>query len=298
MLQIDSLEELKKWADKRRCDATQKLALVPTMGYLHEGHLSLVKEAKAHTNGGLCAVSIFVNPAQFNDAEDLDKYPRNLEGDLEKLEEAGVDLVFTPNVREVYPHGAAKIVMDYPSLTNKLCGITRPGHFSGVLLIVHNLFLWFQPDYAIFGEKDYQQLLLIRKMTTELALPVEVIAAPIIREKEGLAMSSRNARLNDDDRKEALAIFEALALAGETLEKAPNGFQTNGGEIISEINSQMIERLKVAKRLKVEYAGLYNPETLEPLTPGQPLQPQKALAAIAAFVGEVRLIDNMLIEPR
>lgn len=257
---------------------TGKIGFVPTMGYLHEGHLSLVSRAKAENER--VVVSIFVNPAQFNDPQDLEKYPVDLERDAAMLEAAGVDALFCPVRSEVYPRGVPQLLMSYPGIMQRLCGAHRAGHFEGVLLIVHNLLQWVNPARAYFGLKDYQQYLLIKKMAADLELPSEIIGCPLIREEGGLAMSSRNVRLTPAGRTQALAISRAIFHAADLYRE---------GKPVNQVQSALVENLQP---LEVEYAELCEAETLEPLNAERPAA---ALIAVAAFVDGVRLIDNMLL---
>jgi pantoate--beta-alanine ligase len=257
-----------------------EIGFVPTMGYLHEGHLSLVRRAKAENRR--VVVSIFVNPAQFNDPKDLEKYPVDFERDAALLEREGVDAVFAPTREEVYPSGVPALRMSYDAIMNKLCGAHRPGHFEGVLLVVHNLFMWVQPRRAYFGLKDYQQYLLISKMTHDLELPVEVIGCPLVREADGLAMSSRNVRLSAAGRQQALKISQALFAAAELW---------RGGAQVAETKAELDCALA---GLQVEYALVCDARTFDTLSDHSP-RPESVLIAVAAFVDGVRLIDNVLL---
>ncbi len=296
MVEINAIAELSEWRKNRICYEQKSLALVPTMGYLHEGHLSLVEQARKEAD--LTAVSIFVNPAQFNDPADLEKYPRYIERDISLLQERGVDLLFAPPVSEVYPNGLPEIKMEYPDLTSKLCGVSRPGHFSGMLTIVHNLLLWMQPDTAIFGLKDYQQYLLIRKMARDLALPVRIKAGELVREPDGLAMSSRNVRLSPEGRSTALRISRALFAAKSQYENGQNENGLKEIEKIVEIRQALETNLE---GMQIDYAGLYHALTLEPLFATlengglASIHNEPVLIAIAAYVEGVRLIDNILL---
>ncbi|MES0489599.1 MAG: pantoate--beta-alanine ligase [Leptospirales bacterium] len=285
MQTVKTIHEMKSISAQHRCNfPDKKITLVPTMGFLHEGHLSLIRIAKKKDN--FVIVSIFVNPIQFNDPADLEKYPRDETSDIEKLNASGVDLLFIPTTLDVYPDGPPDIRIDYPEITNKLCGKKRVGHFSGVLTVVHNLFQWVKPHEAIFGQKDYQQLLLIRKMSTELNMDVKVVNGPTIREADGLAMSSRNSRLSDEGRQKAINIHKALK-AGWNLHR--NNKTLSAAHILE----QIIDILQQAT-IEIEYIGLYNPETLAELDLAKPVP--KALVACAVFVDGVRLIDNILLD--
>jgi pantoate--beta-alanine ligase len=257
-----------------------KIGFVPTMGYLHAGHISLVERAKAEQS--VVVVSIFVNPAQFNDPKDLEKYPVDLDRDFAMLEKAGVDAVFCPARAEVYPNGVPALRMSYDEIMNKLCGAGRPGHFEGVLLVVHNLFMWVQPQCAYFGLKDYQQYLLIKRMATDLEFAVEVVGCPLVREADGLAMSSRNVRLTAAGRVAALAISKALFAAAELWRK---------GETIAAVQASLNS---VLMPLEVEYALICDADSLATVLPDGP-RPAQGVIAVAAFVDGVRLIDNVLL---
>lgn len=266
--------------DLRRLGKT--LGLVPTMGALHEGHLSLVRAAKAAC--GAVAVSIFVNPTQFGPTEDLARYPRPFERDRELLDKEGVDLIFAPSAEEMYPHGVVSWVV-VEGLSDKLDGRSRPGHFRGVTTVVSKLFHIIEPDVAFFGQKDAAQLTIIRRMARDLNFPVEIRACPIVREPDGLAMSSRNAYLNPDERQRALVLRRSLLQAE---------FMFQNGEKRSAALSAA-GRLLFAQEpaVRLDYFEIVDPDTLDPVeTISCP-----TLVAVAAFVGKTRLIDNTLLEP-
>ncbi len=258
-----------------------RVALVPTMGYLHEGHLSLVDRARARA--GCVALSIFVNPLQFGPAEDLDRYPRDLERDLGLAEERGVDLVFAPSAAEMYPGGEPRVsVVADPSLEDRLCGAARPGHFRGVLTVVAKLFGVFTPDVAVFGQKDLQQALLVRRMVADLDMPLEVDVAPIVREPDGLAMSSRNVYLSPEERARALALPRAV----EAVRALFASGETDGGVLRDAARSAL-----AVPGVRVEYAEIVDPATLAPVEhvfPGM-------VCAVAGRVGSTRLIDNGIL---
>lgn len=256
------------------------IGFVPTMGYLHEGHLSLVRRARSEN--AKVVVSIFVNPAQFNDPKDLEQYPADFERDAAMLQAEGVDAVFAPTREEIYPHGVPALRMRYDSIMDKLCGAYRPGHFEGVLLVVHNLFMWVQPQRAYFGLKDYQQYLLVSRMVHDLEIPVEVIGCPLVRESDGLAMSSRNVRLSAAGRQQALTISRALFAAAELW---------RGGAQVAETQAALHSALRP---LEVEYALVCDARTLVTLADNEP-RPESVVIAVAAFVEGVRLIDNILL---
>ncbi|MGB6219555.1 pantoate--beta-alanine ligase [Haloferula sp.] len=252
----------------------QARILVPTMGALHEGHLELIRRARSFAGpNGEVAVSIFVNPIQFDRPDDLAAYPRPLEDDLEKCRAEGVDLVFTPEADSIFFPDRSTTVLEY-SLSKTLCGATRPGHFDGVCTIVLKLFNLIQPSAAVFGEKDYQQLAIIRRMVRDLNVPVEIIAHPTIRESDGLAMSSRNTRLTPEQRTDAPRIRRALVSAAKMLTPA-SILDTARAAIESPLN-------------RIDYLQLVDAETLEPATDLK----RSSLLATAVFYDKVRLIDN------
>lgn len=257
-----------------------RIGVVPTMGALHEGHLSLVRAARAKCD--FVVVTVFVNPTQFAPHEDLDRYPRPLEDDLAACENAGVDLVFHPDVDEIYPQGFSTTV-DVSDLASVLEGAHRPGHFAGVATVVLKLLNIVQPDVAYFGRKDFQQQLLIRRMCRDLDLPVEIHTCPTVREADGLALSSRNRYLDADRRKSALALSESLELAKERL--------TGGEQNVESVCEAMRDLLERTPGVRLDYAAVVDPETLEELSTPQP----QMIALVAAHVGDVRLIDNMPI---
>ncbi|MGQ0483207.1 MAG: pantoate--beta-alanine ligase [Pseudonocardia sp.] len=256
--------------------AGRKVALVPTMGALHEGHVELVRHARRAPGATVTAVSIFVNPLQFGPAEDLDRYPRTLEADLERCRGAGVELVFTPPVEAVYPPGHTDIRLDPGPLGAELEGAVRPGHFQGVLTVVAKLFGIVRPQLAYFGEKDYQQLVLIRRMAHQLNLGVEVIGVPTVREPDGLAMSSRNAYLEPDQRRRAPVVSMALTAARDAAR--------HGADAVLDAAHQV---LAADPGLAVDYLELRDPE----LGPA----PEQGLARllVAAQLGNTRLLDNI-----
>jgi len=263
--------------------AGKRIALVPTMGYLHQGHVSLLEEGRRR--GDVLALSIFVNPTQFGPAEDLSRYPRDLDGDLAKAARAGVDLAYVPDAAAMYPAGYQTFV-EVTGLQQGLCGASRPGHFRGVATVVLKLFHAIQPHVALFGMKDYQQLLVIRRMARDLDLGVEVVGMPIVREKDGLAMSSRNAYLSPDDRLRALALSRALLGARETFSEG----ERDAGRLVDCARAT----LHLTPGVRLDYLELRDAESLEPLA-GAVTGP--AVMAVAAFVGTTRLIDNQLLHP-
>jgi pantoate--beta-alanine ligase len=258
----------------------KRLGFVPTMGALHPGHLSLVRAATSSCD--VVAASIFVNPTQFGPNEDLAKYPRNFERDRDLLEKEGVDLLFAPSVEEMYPAGAVTWVT-VEGLSDKLDGRSRPGHFSGVTTVVAKLFHIVEPDAAFFGQKDAAQVAIVRRMVRDLNLPVEIVACPIIREADGLAMSSRNAYLDPQQRRQALVLHRALMQvkkSWEAKERDPARLAAVGrNEVATE------------KTVRLDYFEIVNPDTLDSL----PQVSGRALVAVAAFVGATRLIDNIVL---
>ncbi len=252
------------------------------MGALHEGHLSLVRAAKAQCDA--VAVSIFVNPTQFGPTEDLSKYPRQFDRDRQLLEKEGVDILFAPSVEEIYPDGAVTWVL-VEGLSEKLDGRSRPGHFRGVATIVAKLFHILEPDAAFFGQKDAAQLAVIRRMVRDLNFPVEVVACPIVRESDGLAMSSRNAYLNRDERGRALVLRCSL-------EQVQQEFQA-GERISAKLISAAKEVFAREPQVVFDYFEIVDPDTLDPVERIS----QKTLVAVAAYVGSTRLIDNLVLNP-
>jgi pantoate--beta-alanine ligase len=258
----------------------QRIALVPTMGYLHEGHLSLVDRARELADR--VVLSIFVNPLQFGPQEDLDRYPRDLERDVELATGRGVDLIFAPDVREMYPGGEPIVRVVPGKLAETLCGAYRPGHFEGVLTVVAKLFGIVRPDVAVFGQKDFQQAVLIRRMVADLDLGIEIDVAPIVREPDGLAMSSRNVYLSPDERESALGLYRGLTRAAQAFA---------GGERDAERLRRLVHEELARPGVRVQYVEVVDPETLQPT---QPASPGNVLA-VAAFVGQTRLIDNVIL---
>ncbi|HCF59878.1 MAG TPA: pantoate--beta-alanine ligase [Myxococcales bacterium] len=252
------------------------LALVPTMGFLHEGHLSLIREGRERAD--VCAASIFVNPTQFGPSEDLSSYPRDERGDIEKCEQAGATLVWAPEPREVYPEGFQTFV-EVTEMTRRWCGAARPGHFRGVTTVVSKLFNLFRPDVAVFGEKDFQQLHVVRRMARDLGFETEVVGMPIVREPDGLAMSSRNAYLSPDERRRALALSRAWRTAAHA--------HANGERSAERLIEAARAELRACEA-REDYVALVDPATLEPVERIE--RPARML--LAAFVGKTRLIDN------
>ncbi len=277
---VRSVAELQAWSDRIRCEG-RRVALVPTMGALHQGHLSLVEVAAQRADR--VVVSIFVNPTQFGPGEDFEIYPRDLEGDCEKLRRSPCDLVFAPPVDEMYPGGAATWV-DVDGLTEGLCGRDRPGHFRGVTTVVSRLLHAAKPHVAVFGEKDYQQLAVLRRMARDLLMDVQIVGAPIVREPDGLAMSSRNENLSRDERLQARALFAALGEARRLVA---------AGELRAPALIDAVRR-RIGKEplARIEYVELVHADSLQPVAE----MLDRALLAVAVRFERTRLIDNTLLE--
>ena len=258
----------------------KRLGLVPTMGALHEGHLSLVRAAREKTD--VIATSIFVNPTQFGPTEDFSRYPRALDKDCAILEREGVEFVFAPTVEEMYPAGAVTWVT-VGGLSDRLCGKSRPGHFRGVATVVAKLFHIIEPDAAFFGQKDAAQHAIIRKMVRDLDMPVAIEVCPIVREADGLALSSRNAYLNAEERKSALVLYRSLQCAQELFRTG----ERNSAKLIAAARQEFASESNV----RLDYFEIVNPDSLEPVLDTS----SPSLAAVAAYVGNTRLIDNIVL---
>ena len=257
----------------------QSIALVPTMGNLHAGHLALVEEARRRAD--IVVTSIFVNPMQFGPSEDLDSYPRTLEEDQRRLEDTGNDLVFAPSAREIYPEG-----MDHhthvtvPYITELHCGASRPGHFTGVATVVTLLFNMVQPDVAVFGEKDFQQLAVIRKLARDLHLPIDIVGVPTYRESDGLAMSSRNHYLSEGERARAVRLYEMLCETAERIRAGRRDYTTLSDEAVRTLDSEGFHP---------DYFNIINSRTLQPADH----RDSEVTILAAAWLGRTRLIDNI-----
>ncbi len=260
----------------------QKIALVPTMGFLHAGHRSLIQQARQACDQVI--VTIFVNPTQFGPQEDFARYPRSLDRDLALCQEAGANLVFVPETAEIYPSPNLAYV-DIHQMGDYLCGASRPGHFQGVCTVVAKLFNICQPDVAFFGEKDAQQLAIIRQMTADLNFPVEIVGCPIVREPDGLALSSRNVYLNPAERQAALIVPRSLSQARTLLQTGTRDAGAISAAIAAAIAGEPLARL--------DYAAVVDSRTLQPVS----LIERSVLVAIAVFVGQTRLIDNFTFKP-
>lgn len=277
MFLIETIKELQKKINELKSGGT--VGLVPTMGALHAGHISLVN--KAVSENQVVVVSIFVNPTQFNDLKDLERYPRTLDVDLELLKETGCNIVFAPSVKEVYPEPDSR-KFDFGSLETVMEGKHRPGHFNGVAQVVSKLFEMVKPDKAYFGLKDFQQLAIIKNLVKQLELPVEIIPCPIVREETGLAMSSRNELLSADERKNAATISATLFKAKEL----------TGQKSVQELAVWIEENINKNAFLTVEYVEIVDDEKLQPVKNWN--EKSKKVACVAVYCGKVRLIDNIV----
>jgi pantoate--beta-alanine ligase len=270
---IDEMKEL-------RPGLAEPVGFVPTMGYLHEGHLALVRQARAENVS--VVVSIFVNPTQFGPQEDFARYPRDPQRDLALLDKEGTDIVFMPSADEMYPKNFDSWV-EVGKVAERLEGAARPGHFRGVATVVAKLFNIVQPDRAYFGQKDAQQLIVIRKMTRDLDMNLEIVAVPTVREPDGLAMSSRNTYLNPEERKQAIVLYQALTLAQKLYSEGERGAEA--------IRQQMTALIQKQPLAKIDYISIADAETLDELDTVKP----PALVSLAVRIGRTRLIDNVVV---
>ncbi|HBE2842059.1 TPA: pantoate--beta-alanine ligase [Escherichia coli] len=281
MLIIETLPLLRQQIRRLRMEG-KRVALVPTMGNLHDGHMKLVDEAKARAD--VVVVSIFVNPMQFDRPEDLARYPRTLQEDCEKLNKRKVDLVFAPSVKEIYPNGTeTHTYVDVPGLSTMLEGASRPGHFRGVSTIVSKLFNLVQPDIACFGEKDFQQLALIHKMVADMGFDIEIVGVPIMRAKDGLALSSRNGYLTAEQRKIAPGLYKVLSSIADKLQAGERDLD----EIIAIAGQELNE-----KGFRADDIQIRDADTLLEVSENS----KRAVILVAAWLGDARLIDNKLVE--
>ena len=274
---VHTIQELRAELDIQR-KAGKKIGFVPTMGALHEGHASLVRRAVAENE--IVVVSVFVNPTQFNDKNDLLKYPRTLEADCELLEKEGTAYVFAPSVEEIYPEPDTR-QFSYAPLDTVMEGKFRPGHFNGVCQVVSKLFMMVEPDVAYFGEKDFQQLAIIREMVKQMNFPLQIVGCPIVREADGLALSSRNARLSDEQRKQALEISQTLFKSQEYA----------ASHTLAETQQFVEESIAAAEGLELEYFEIVDGMTLQKIASWE--DTDYIVGCITVFCGEVRLIDNI-----
>jgi len=275
---ITSLSEMQKYVNDLRAQG-KTIGFVPTMGFLHEGHLSLMRQARAEND--IVIISIFVNPTQFGPQEDYDAYPRDLTRDCNLVMEISVDAVFAPSVREMYREGYNTFVEVEGTLTQRLCGASRPGHFRGVTTVVAKLFNLVKPHRAYFGQKDAQQLIVIQRMVNDLNFAIEIVPMPTIREHDGLAMSSRNKNLNKEERQSALVLYKSLNLAMDMI--------NTGERDAAKIRTKMQRLIETEKKAKIDYISLVDAHTLEELT----TLTGEILIALAVFIGNTRLIDNV-----
>ncbi|EPM70863.1 pantoate--beta-alanine ligase [Pseudomonas syringae pv. theae ICMP 3923] len=275
---VKTVLELRAAVARARSEG-KRIALTPTMGNLHSGHAALV--TKAAQRADFVVASIFVNPLQFGPNEDLATYPRTLAADQEKLLQAGCNLLFTPGVEEMYPHGMAdQTLVSVPHLSQGLCGASRPGHFEGVATVVSKLFNMVQPDLAIFGEKDFQQLAVIRAMVRDLNMPIQIIGEPTVRADDGLALSSRNGYLDEAQRAAAPALYQAIRQTAEAISAGEQDFDT----LLSSKKQQL-----QAAGFRIDYLEIRNADSLRPTTAEDP----NLVILAAAFMGKTRLIDNL-----
>jgi pantoate--beta-alanine ligase len=277
MVLFKKATDLSNWLETQRQNEIN-IGFVPTMGALHQGHLSLIETSKKQNR--LTVASIFVNPTQFNDPKDFEKYPITLERDIDQLECSGCDVLFLPDVKEMYPDGTKSTSYDLGFLENILEGKYRPGHFQGVCTIVERLLRIVQPNSLYLGQKDYQQCMVIKRLVEIMNADIEVIICPTLRETNGLAMSSRNMRLSDNEKTKATAIFEALTFAKQNLHAGS-------------IRNIQVEMEKILSGFKIDYAQVVDATTLELVNEWD--GKQKLVGLIAAYLNDVRLIDNMLL---
>lgn len=277
MLVVDTIEQLRSYLASARAEG-KSVGLVPTMGALHEGHASLVERSVAEN--GVTVVSVFVNPTQFNDKGDLERYPRTLDADCRLLERLGASCVFAPSVEEIYPEPDTR-VFDFTPLDKVMEGIYRPGHFNGVAQIVSKLFMYVEPDRAYFGEKDFQQLAIIREMVHQEGFKLEIVGCPIVREQDGLALSSRNALLTEEQRRTALAISKTLFAS---VEYAANHTLTDTKQMVE-------EAIAATEGLELEYYEVVDGNTLQPVAAWD--DAPYIVGCITVYCGKVRLIDNI-----
>ncbi len=275
------IKTIQNWCKEQKLQG-KSIGLVPTMGYLHDGHLSLVREAKKHCD--IVVVSIFVNPIQFGAGEDFEVYPRDFERDTGLLEEEKVDAVFAPSNNEMYNPDSSTFVEVTGEITGKLCGASRPGHFRGVTTVCTKLFNICLPDKAFFGQKDAQQVMVLEKMVRELNFPLDIIRVPIVREADGLAMSSRNVYLDPEARQQALILNEALSEAEEAIK--------NGERDTARLKNKLREIIASSPLAEIDYAEIYDAYDLADVEKAD----RKIIMALAVRFGKTRLIDNRLVE--
>lgn len=277
---FNHIAEIKTYLRKEQKNG-KIIGFVPTMGYLHEGHLSLIR--RAANENDMAIVSIFVNPTQFGPAEDFERYPRDLQRDVNLAQQAGANVIFAPDVAEMYPQGY-KTYVEVQEITNTLCGASRPGHFRGVTTIVTKLFNIVRPDRAYFGQKDAQQAIVIQQMTKDLDMDVEIMVCPIVREKDGLAMSSRNVYLNPQEREQAVVLSESLALAKKLI--------IQGERDAFKIKAAIVDKITQKPLAKIDYVSIVDAQTLKDIHHIT----NRVLIALAVKFGATRLIDNIIVE--
>ncbi len=277
---VQPIPEMQALADEIRAQG-KVIGFVPTMGYFHQGHLSLMRLAAQKAD--VVVISLFVNPTQFGPGEDFEEYPRDFNRDKNLAEENGVDIIFHPDQKEMYPEGFLTSV-EVDKISRVLCGISRPHHFQGVTTVCAKLFHIVKPHFAVFGQKDFQQSVIIKRMVEDMNFDLDIITAPIIREADGLAMSSRNTYLSKAEREDALSLNRALFQAREMIQK--------GERSTEKLNNFIKKEISEKKHTRIDYISIVHPETLQPLD----VIKDKVLLALAVFVGKTRLIDNVLIE--
>lgn len=280
MKTITNIQQMQKYADQFRQEK-KVIGFVPTMGYLHNGHLSLIKIIRPQCD--VLVVSIFVNPTQFGPSEDLNAYPKDLERDLELCQKEGVDVIFHPSVEAMYPKPFYTFIK-VEKMTEIMCGKSRPGHFRGVATVIAKLFNIVKPHVAIFGEKDFQQLQVLRHMVKNLNYDIKILNAPILREDDGLALSSRNKYLKSNERKDALVLYRSLQLAKDKFSK--------GEQNVAVLKREMEKLLRESPSVKIDYIDMVNPNTFEPVD----IISDDTLVALAVYIGQTRLIDNIVLK--
>ena len=280
---LQTIKEIRQACATARAAAAKPttLGLVPTMGALHEGHLSLIRAAKKQCD--IVVATIFVNPTQFGPNEDFSRYPRTFASDCALLEAEGVDILFAPSVEEMYPSGTPRTFIEVPGISDRLDGLSRPGHFRGVATVVAKLFHIVSPDLAFFGQKDAAQVAVLRAMVHDLNFPVNLIVCPTVRDPDGLALSSRNQYLSPEERTQALTLSRSLAAAIAQV--------TKGMHDAAQLKSTILQDLQSTSALRIDYVEVVDPTTLEPIADVQ----AGALVAVAAWIGKTRLIDNALL---
>lgn len=281
-MEIVRIPRIMQETSKRLLQQSKRIGFVPTMGALHNGHLSLVKRARGEND--IVAASIFVNPIQFAPNEDLDRYPRDLEGDMEKLKAEQTDILFLPDAKAIYPDLFSTYI-NVSGLSEKLCGAFRTGHFKGVATVVNKLFNIVKPNRAYFGQKDFQQCVIIKRMNADLNMDIEIVVCPTVRENDGLAMSSRNAYLSPEERKAAGIIYKTLLTVSQSLQSG----ESNLSAIKKQMDDMLLNQPLVSE---VQYAGIYDPDNLDELSENK----KQNLVAIALKIGNTRLIDNIIVD--